>query len=186
MASTDLRNNSVILIDNQVFKVIEFMHVKTARGSAFMRTKIKNVQTGAVQEKTFRGGESVQTAVIEKVDMQHTYMDGDDFVFMNMETFEEARLSQKEIGDRAKWIMADMICAVSTFNNTILDVDIPNNIDVEITYTEPGVKGNTAQGATKPATLNTVLGATVQVPLFINIGEKIKVNTVDCKYAGRS
>jgi elongation factor P len=134
-------------------------------------------------ERTFRAGETVPQAVIEKKDMQHTYRDGDELVFMDMETYEEGRLTAAEIGDRVKYLKEEMVVSVVTWNDQVLEVELPNSIVLEVTQTDPGVKGDTATGGTKPAILET--GAQVMVPLFISIGERIKVDTRTDAYLGR-
>jgi elongation factor P len=163
--------------------VVEFLHVKPGKGSAFVRTKLKNVKTGNTVDKTFRAGETVPQAVIEKRDMQHTYRDGEDLVFMEMETYEEVRLTAAEIGDQVKYLKEEMSVSVVTWNGQIMEVELPNSIVLEVTQTDPGVKGDTATGGTKPAILET--GAQVMVPLFISIGERIKVDTRTDAYLGR-
>ena len=191
ISSNDLRPGTTIVLDGSVWRVVEFQHVKPGKGSAFVRTKIKNVETGNTIEKTFRAGETVPQAVIEKRDMQHTYRDGEDLVFMDMESFDESRLRAAEIGDRVKYLMEGMVVTVLSWTDTnskppktkVLDVELPNSIVVEVTQTDPGVKGDTATGGTKPATLET--GATIMVPLFISIGDKIKVDTRTDTYLGR-
>ncbi|MEB3314015.1 MAG: elongation factor P [Cyanobacteriota bacterium] len=191
ISSNDLRPGTTIVLDGSVWRVTEFLHVKPGKGSAFVRTKIKNVETGNTIEKTFRAGETVPQAVIEKREMQHTYRDGEDLVFMDMESFDESRLRAVEIGDRVKYLMEGMVVTVLSWTDTnskppktkVLDVELPNSIVVEVTQTDPGVKGDTATGGTKPATLET--GATIMVPLFISIGDKIKVDTRSDTYLGR-
>ncbi|MFM7221662.1 MAG: elongation factor P [Nodosilinea sp.] len=192
ISSNDLRPGTTIVLDGSVWRVIEFLHVKPGKGSAFVRTKIKNVETGNTIEKTFRAGETVPQAVIEKREMQHTYRDGEDLVFMDMESFEESRLRAEEIGDRVKYLMEGMAVTVLSWTDTnskppkikVLDVELPNSIVVKVTKTDPGLKGDTATGGTKPATLET--GAEVMVPLFITEGETIKVDTRTDTYLGRA
>ncbi|NEO89766.1 MAG: elongation factor P, partial [Moorea sp. SIO3G5] len=151
--------------------------------SAFVRTKLKNVQTGNVVEKTFRAGETVPQANLEKRAMQHTYKDGDEFVFMDMESFEETRLSESQIGNRSKYLTEEMEVNILTWNDQILEVELPNSVVLEVVDTDPGVKGDTATGGTKPAIVST--GAQVMVPLFISIGERIKIDTRNDSYLGR-
>mmetsp|Transcript_1612 Transcript_1612/g.2706 ORF Transcript_1612/g.2706 Transcript_1612/m.2706 type:complete len:241 (+) Transcript_1612:85-807(+) len=184
ISSNELRPGTTIEIDGSVYKVLEFLHVKPGKGAAFVRTKLKNLSTGGNLEKTFRAGESVNAASLDKITMQHTYKEGDEFVFMNMESFEEERLSASQMGDTAKYIYEGLDCEVLKFGGKVLDVAIPGTMIFEVTETEPGVKGNTVQGGTKPATIST--GAVIQVPLFITIGEKIKVDTKENKYLGRA
>jgi elongation factor P len=183
ISSNDFRTGTSIELDGSVWRVVEFLHVKPGKGSAFVRTKLKNVQTGNTVEKTFRAGETVPQAVIEKKDMQHTYRDGEDLVFMDMETYEEVRLSAEQVGDRVKYLKEEMSVSVISWNGQILEVELPNSIVLEVTQTDPGVKGDTATGGTKPAILET--GAQVMVPLFISIGERIKVDTRSDTYLGR-
>jgi elongation factor P len=183
ISSNDFRTGTSIELDGSVWRVVEFLHVKPGKGSAFVRTKLKNVQTGSVVERTFRAGETVPQAVIEKTDMQHTYRDGDDFVFMDMETYEEVRLSEAQIGERVKYLKEEMSVNVVSWQEQILEVELPNSVVLEVTETDPGVKGDTATGGTKPAIVET--GAQVMVPLFISVGEKIKIDTRSDSYLGR-
>ncbi|MBD3880691.1 elongation factor P [Phormidium tenue FACHB-886] len=183
ISSNDFRPGVSIELDGSVWRVIEFLHVKPGKGSAFVRTKLKNVQTGSVLERNFRAGETVPQAVIEKSTMQHTYKDADEYVFMDMETYEEGRLSSRQIGDRVKYLKEGMEVNVVRWNNQVLEVELPNSVVLEVTQTDPGVKGDTATGGTKPATVET--GAQVMVPLFISTGERIKVDTRTDSYLGR-
>jgi elongation factor P len=183
ISSNDFRTGTSIELDGSVWRVIEFLHVKPGKGSAFVRTKLKNVQTGSTVDKTFRAGETMPQAVLEKSTMQHTYKEGDQYVFMDMETYEEARLSEEQIGDRVKYLKAEMEVSVLMWNDKVLEVELPNSVTLEITQTDPGVKGDTATGGTKPAILET--GAQVMVPLFIAQGERIKVDTRNGAYLGR-
>ncbi|BAY74256.1 MAG: elongation factor P [Nostoc sp. ChiSLP01] len=183
ISSNDFRPGVSIVLDGSVWRVVEFLHVKPGKGSAFVRTKLKNVQNGSVVEKTFRAGETVPQATLEKRTMQHTYKEGDEFVFMDMETYEEGRLSASQIGDRVKYLKEGMEANVIRWGEQVLEVELPNSVVLEVVQTDPGVKGDTATGGTKPATLET--GATVMVPLFISQGERIKIDTRDDKYLGR-
>lgn len=183
ISSNDFRTGTSIELDGSVWRVVEFLHVKPGKGSAFVRTKLKNVRTGSVVEKTFRAGETVPQANLEKSAMQYTYKDGDQFVFMDMETFEEARINPEQIGDKAKFLREEMEVSVLTWNDTILDIELPTSVVLEIIETDPGVKGDTATGGSKPAIVET--GAQVMVPLFISIGERIKIDTRDGSYLGR-
>jgi elongation factor P len=183
ISSNDFRPGVSIELDGSVWKVTEFLHVKPGKGAAFVRTKLKNVQTGNSVERTFRAGETVPQATLEKSVMQHTYKDGDEYVFMNMDTYDEGRLAAAQIGDRVKYLKEGMEVSVVTWNDKVLEVELPNSVTLEVTQTDPGVKGDTATGGTKPATVET--GAIVQVPLFISIGEKIRIDTRDDKYLGR-
>jgi elongation factor P len=183
ISSNDFRPGVTIELDGAVWRVVEFLHVKPGKGSAFVRTKLKNVQSGSVVERTFRAGETVRQATLEKRTMQHTYKEGEQFVFMDMETYEEARLNPGEIGDRVKYLKESMEVNVITWNGQVLEVELPNSVVLEVTQTDPGVKGDTATGGTKPAIVST--GAQVMVPLFISIGERIKIDTRNDSYLGR-
>lgn len=183
ISSNDFRTGVTIELDGSVWRVVEFLHVKPGKGSAFVRTKLKNAQTGNVMERTFRAGETVPQATLEKRTMQHTYKEGDQFVFMDMETFEESRLNEEQIGDRVKYLIEGMEVNVVTWNEQVLEVELPNSIVLEVIETDPGVKGDTATGGTKPATVST--GAQVMVPLFISVGERIKIDTRNDSYLGR-
>jgi elongation factor P len=183
ISSNDFRPGVSIVLDGSVWRVIEFLHVKPGKGAAFVRTKLKNAQTGGVVEKTFRAGETVPQANLEKSTMQHTYKEGDDYVFMDMETYEEGRLTATQIGDRVKYLKEGMEVNVVRWNEQVMDVELPNSVVLEIIETDPGVKGDTATGGSKPAKLET--GATVMVPLFIAQGERIRIDTRDDKYMGR-
>ncbi|MDJ0573980.1 MAG: elongation factor P [Xenococcaceae cyanobacterium MO_234.B1] len=183
ISSNDFRTGVTIELDGSVWRVVEFLHVKPGKGSAFVRTKLKNAQTGNVVERTFRAGETVPQANIEKRTMQHTYKDGEDYVFMDMETYEETRLAPDQMGDRVKYIKEEMAVNVVFWNEQVLEVELPTSVILEVIETDPGVKGDTATGGSKPATVET--GAQVMVPLFISVGEKIKVDTRDGSYLGR-
>ena len=183
ISSNDFRTGTTIELDGQVWRVVEFLHVKPGKGSAFVRTKLKSVQSGNVVEKTFRAGESVQQAILEKSNLQHTYVESGDYVFMDMTSFEETRLSVEQIGKGAKYLKEGMEVNVIFHNGKVLEVELPVSITLEVTETDPGVKGDTASGGTKPAILET--GAQVMVPLFISVGEMIKVDTRNDSYLGR-
>ena len=183
ISSNDFRTGPTIELDGSVWRVVEFLHVKPGKGSAFVRTKLKNAQTGNVVDRTFRAGETVPSANLEKRTMQHTYKEGEQYVFMDMETFEEVRLTSDQMGTTVNYIKEEMEADVLFWNETVLEVQLPTSVFLEVTDTDPGVKGDTATGGTKPATVET--GAQVMVPLFISIGEKIKVDTRDGSYLGR-
>lgn len=183
ISSNDFRPGVSIVLDGSVWRVVEFLHVKPGKGSAFVRTKLKNVQSGSVVERTFRAGETVPQANLEKSTMQHTYKDGDDFVFMDMETYEEARLTAMQIGDRVKYLKDGMEVNVVRWDEQVLEVELPNSVVLEVVQTDPGVRGDTATGGTKPAVVET--GATVMVPLFISQGERIRIDTRNDTYLGR-
>jgi elongation factor P len=183
ISSNDFRPGVSIVLDGSVWRVIDFLHVKPGKGSAFVRTTLKNVQSGKVLEKTFRAGETVPQATLEKITMQHTYKEGEELVFMDMETYEEGRLTVAEIGDRVKYLKEGMEVNVIRWGEQVLEVELPNSVVLEIVQTDPGVKGDTATGGTKPAIVET--GATVMVPLFVSQGERIKIDTREDKYLGR-
>jgi elongation factor P len=183
ISSNDFRPGVSIELDGSVWRVVEFLHVKPGKGAAFVRTKLKNAQSGNVVERTFRAGETVPQATLEKSVMQHTYKEGDDYVFMDMDSYEESRLSAQQIGDRVKYLKEGMEANVVRWNNQVLEVELPNSVTLEVIQTDPGVKGDTATGGTKPAIVET--GAQVMVPLFISIGERIRVDTRNDSYLGR-
>ena len=183
ISSNDFRTGVTIELDGGVWKVVKFLHVKPGKGSAFVRTTLKNVQSGSQIERTFRAGETVPQAVLDKRTMQYTYKDADQYVFMDMETFEESRLDKSMIGKTVKYLKDGMEVNILFWDKTILEVELPNSVVLEVKDTDPGVKGDTATGGTKPAILET--GAQIMVPLFISIGEKIKVDTRNDTYLGR-
>ncbi|MGQ9867028.1 MAG: elongation factor P [Pseudanabaenaceae cyanobacterium] len=183
ISSNDFRPGVTIELDGSVWRVVEFLHVKPGKGAAFVRTKLKNAQTGSVLERTFRAGETVPQAVLEKSTMQHTYKEGENYVFMDMESYEEATLTPQQIGDRVKYLKEGMEVSVVRWGTQILEVELPNTVVMEIIETDPGVRGDTATGGTKPAKVET--GATIMVPLFVNVGERIKIDTRDDSYLGR-
>lgn len=182
-STSDFKTGLTIEFDGSAWKVTEFLHVKPGKGSAFVRSKLKNLVNGNVLEKTWKAGESISIAQVDKEDMQFSYMDGDDMVFMNMETFEEERIPVAEIG-KSDFIKEEMTLQVLKWQGKAIDVQVPKTVQLLVTETEPGAKGNTAQGrAEKPAILET--GATINVPIFIDEGTIIKVDTDDRKYLGR-
>jgi len=183
ISSNDFRTGTSIELDGQVWRVVEFLHVKPGKGSAFVRTKLKAVVSGNVVEKTFRAGEMVPQAVLEKSSFQHTYKEGEDFVFMDMTSFEEMRLTAQQIGGQRKYLKEGMDVTILSWNGKPLEVELPNTVVLEVARTDPGVKGDTAAGGTKPAVLET--GAQVNVPLFISTGERIKIDTRNDTYLSR-
>ena len=183
ISSNDFRTGTTIELDGAVWRVVEFLHVKPGKGSAFVRTKLKAVQAGSVVEKTFRAGEMVPQALLEKATLQHTYMDSGDYVFMDMSSYEETRLTAQQIGESRKYLKEGMEVNVVSWNEKPLEVELPNSVVLQVKETDPGVKGDTATGGTKPAILET--GAQIMVPLFISVGEKIKVDTRNDSYLGR-
>ena len=182
--SNDFRNGMTLDVDGVLMSIVEFQHVKPGKGGAFVRSKLKNVLTGAVVEKTWRGGEKVTEVRIERINMQFLYRDGADFNVMDQETFEQLTLPEKMFGDAVRFLKENEIVSVLMHEGSPLMVEMPNFVLLEVTSTEPGFKGNTAQGATKPATVET--GAEVQVPLFINEGEVLKIDTRTGAYVERA
>ena len=183
ISSNDFRPGVTIELDGSVWRVVEFLHVKPGKGSAFVRTKLKNVQNGNVVERTFRAGETVPQATLDKRAMQHTYKDSDQFVFMDMETYEETNLSSEQIGERVKYLNEGMEVNVIMWGEQVIEVELPNSVVLEVIETDPGVKGDTATGGSKPATVET--GAQIMVPLFISKGERIEIDTRNDSYLGR-
>ncbi len=180
----DFRNGVTFEMDGQVVSIIEFQHVKPGKGAAFVRTKIRNVITGAVVEKTFNPNDKYPTAFVERKDMEYSYADGDLYYFMDTETWEQIPIGKDKLGDSFKFVKENMVCKVLSYKGNVFGVEPPNFVELEITATEPGVKGDTATNATKPATVET--GAEVRVPLFINEGEVIQIDTRTGEYLGRA
>ena len=184
MASTnDLKNGLVLNIDGQLWTVVEFQHVKPGKGPAFVRTKLKHVLSGKVVDKTFNAGLKVETANVDKRDMEYLYKEGSDFVFMDTDTYDQIHVSADTVGDAAKYMLENQKAVVATHDGTPLFVELPVTVELAVTYTEPGLQGDRSTGGTKPATLET--GAEIQVPLFITTGEKLKVDSRDGSYLGR-
>lgn len=171
----DFKTGVTIELEGTVFQVVEFQHVKPGKGAAFVRAKLKNVKTGGSVEKTFRGGEKVHKAHLDKREMQYLYNDGDGYVFMDNESYEQLTISKNDIGDGEKWLMENMNIHVLMHQGNIMGVELPNFVELLVVETEPGVKGDTATGASKNARLES--GANVQVPLFINEGDKLRIDT---------
>ena len=184
MASTnDLKNGMVLNIDNQLWSVVEFQHVKPGKGPAFVRTKLKAVLSGKVVDKTFNAGTKVETANVDKRDMQYLYKDGTDFIFMDGDTFDQIYVSEAVVGKAADYMLENQQATVATHDGVPLYVELPTSVVLEITYTEPGLQGDRSTGGTKPATLET--GGQIAVPLFVEQGTKVKVDTRDGSYLGR-
>lgn len=179
----EFRNGMTLEIEGNVFQVMEFMHVKPGKGAAFVRTKLKNIINGGVVEKTFRPTESFDEAYIERKTMQYLYNDGDLYYFMDNETFEQIPVNSDDVGDSLKFVKENMDVTVSSYQGKVFAIEPPFTVELVITETEPGFKGNTAQGATKPAIVET--GAQVAVPLFVDQGEMIKVDTRTGEYLSR-
>ena len=180
----DFRNGVTFEEDGNVVQVIEFQHVKPGKGSAFVRTKTKNVITGAVVEKSYNPTAKFPTAFIERKDMEYTYSDGDLYYFMDSETYEQVPINKKDLGDNFRFVKENMVCKVLSYKGSVFGVEPPNFVELEITETEPGVKGDTATNATKPATVET--GAEVRVPLFIDIGDMVRIDTRTGEYMERA
>ena len=183
VSAGDVRNGLTIEYEGNVFQVIEFQHVKPGKGAAFVRTKLKNIKSGGVVEKTFRPTEKCPQARIDRADMQYLYSDGDLYHFMDVETYEQIALNADDIGDALKFVKENEMVKICSHNGNVFAVEPPLFVELVITETEPGVKGDTATGATKPATVET--GATVYVPLFVNQGDVIKIDTRTGDYLSR-
>jgi len=180
----DFRNGVVFELDSQVYRVVEFQHVKPGKGSPFVRVRMKNAMTGAVQERTFNPTDKVQGAEIEKKDMQYLYADGDMYNFMDNETYEQISLEKEKLGDTMKFLKENMSVTMLSYKGNIFAIEPQTFVELEVTYTEPGFKGNTSSGTTKPATLET--GAEINVPLFVEIGNKIRIDTRTGEYVDRA
>jgi elongation factor P len=184
MATTnDLKNGMVLNIDGQLWSVVEFQHVKPGKGPAFVRTKLKNVESGKVVDKTFNAGTKVETATVDRRTMQYLYNDGTHYVFMDTGTYDQLEIAPEIVGDAKNFLLENQEAIVATNEGRVLFVELPASVELEITFTEPGVAGDSATGRTKPATLET--GHQIQVPLFVGQGEKVKVDTRDSSYLGR-
>ena len=183
ISAGDFRNGVTLEIEGNVYQIMEFQHVKPGKGAAFVRTKLKNIINGGVVEKTFRPTEKFPAARIDRVDMQYLYSDGDLFHFMNVETYDQIALNADDIGDALKFVKENEMCKICSHNGSVFSVEPPLFVELEITETEPGFKGDTATGATKPAVVET--GATVYVPLFVEQGDKIKIDTRSGEYLSR-
>ena len=184
VSAGDFRNGVTIEMDGQVVQIVEFQHVKPGKGAAFVRTKLRNVINGGVTDKTFRPTEKFPAARIDRVDMQYLYDDGEMYNFMNNETFEQIALSHEQIADSMKFVKENETVKVVSYQGNVFSVEPPLKVTLEVTHTEPGIKGNTTTGATKPATVET--GVEAQVPLFVNIGDKIIISTQTGDYESRA
>ena len=183
VSASDFRNGVTIEMDSTVYQIIEFQHVKPGKGAAFVRTKLKDVINGGIKETTFRPTEKFPAARIDRNDMQYLYKDGDLYYFMNTENYEQTAIDSESIGDSLKFVKENEMCKICAYNGKVFAVEPPLFVELEISETEPGFAGNTATGATKPATVET--GAQVAVPLFVNIGDKIKIDTRTGEYLSR-
>lgn len=181
--TSDFRNGLSFILDNNIFQIIEFQHVKPGKGGAFVRTRLKNLNTGATIDKTFRAGEKMEQAILERKKMSFLYNQGDEYVFMDMESFDQITIPASVIGPQVKYLKDNTEVEVLSHNEKVLGVDLPMAMEFEVKETDPGLRGDTASGGSKPATLET--GAVVNVPLFVNIGDKIRVDTRTDSYIER-
>ena len=183
ITTNDLKNGITLELDNGLFQVVEFQHVKPGKGGAFVRTKLRNLRTGNVFDKTFNAGIRVEQAILEKKDMQFLYRDGDDYVFMDTETYDQMTVSPVALGEAGDYMIESMMATIDIHNGEIVSVEIPAAVELTIANTEPGIQGDRVSGARKPAELET--GKVIQVPLFVNIGDKVKVDTRSGEYITR-
>ena len=184
MATTnDLKNGIVLNLDGQLWSVVDFQHVKPGKGGAFVRTKLKNVLSGKVVDKTFNAGTRVETATVDRRDMQYLYKEGEDFVFMDLQTYDQLHVPDQTVGKAADYLLEGQVANVATHETQPLYIELPASVELVVSYTEPGLQGDRSTGGTKPATVET--GAEIAVPLFITTGEKVKVDTRDGSYLGR-
>ncbi|AIM15571.1 MULTISPECIES: elongation factor P [Neobacillus] len=180
----DFRTGLTIEVDGGIWRVIDFQHVKPGKGAAFVRSKLRNLRTGAIQEKTFRAGEKVEKAQIDNRKMQYLYASGDQHVFMDMESYEQVELPASSIEYELKFLKENMEVQIMMFQGETIGIELPNTVELEVIDTEPGIKGDTASGGSKPATLET--GLVVQVPFFVNQGDKLIINTAEGTYVSRA
>lgn len=183
ITTNDLKNGITLELDTGLFTVLEFQHVKPGKGSAFVRTKLRNLKSGNVLERTFNAGIRVEQAILDRADMQFLYKDGDDYVFMDTSTYDQITVRPVALGDAADYMIESMMAQIAIYQGEIVSVDIAASVELTITETEPGLQGDRSTGGRKPATLET--GKVVQVPLFINIGDKVKVDTRTGEYMTR-
>lgn len=184
ISTNDFRTGQTIELEGDVYQIIEFQHVKPGKGAAFVRSKLRNIRTGAVVEKTFNAGERLPRARVERRDVQFLYNDGKNYNFMDMETYEQLEMSPEQLGDAVKYLKENMVIQVLTFQGKSIGVEMPNFVELEVVETAPGIKGDTASGGSKPATLET--GAVVQVPFFINVGDILQIDTRTGNYIKRA
>jgi elongation factor P len=184
ITTNDLKNGMALNLPEGLFQVVEFQHVKPGKGGAFVRTTLKNVRTGAVVDRTFRGAEKVEQAVIDKREMNFLYRDGTDLVFMDNESYEQLNVVPTSLGDSANYIVDGSTVQLAMYNGEIVGVELPASVELVVRDTEPGIQGDRVSGARKPATLET--GLVVQVPLFVNVGDRLKVDTRTAEYITRA
>jgi elongation factor P len=182
--TNDLKNGLVLDLDGQLWSVVQFQHVKPGKGGAFVRTTLKNVLSGKVVDRTFNAGTKVETATVDKRSMTYLYREGEDFVFMDSDTYEQVQVPAATVGDGAGYLLENTVAVVAVHEGVALYVELPTSVELVISQTDPGLQGDRSTGGTKPATLET--GATISVPLFVTTGEKVKVDTRDGRYLGRA
>ncbi len=183
ISTNDLKNGITLEIDNVLFQVVEFQHVKPGKGGAFVRSKLRNLRNGAVIDRTFNAGIRVEQALLDKKDMQFLYRDGDEYVFMDMESYDQQNVPPVALGSAADYMVENSVAIIAFYNGEIVTVEIPASVELAIAETEPGIQGDRVSGARKPATLET--GKVIQVPLFINTGDRVKVDTRSGDYITR-
>jgi elongation factor P len=183
ITTNDLKNGITLELDNGLFQVVEFQHVKPGKGGAFVRTKLRNLKTGNVFDRTFNAGVRVEQAILDKKDMQFLYKDGDEYVFMDTASYDQMNVAPVALGDAADYMIEQMVAIIAMHNNEIVSVEIPASVELTIADTEPGLQGDRVSGARKPATLET--GKVIQVPLFVNVGDRVKVDTRTGDYITR-
>lgn len=184
ISTSDFKTGLTVEIDNDVYQIIDFQHVKPGKGAAFVRTKMRNVRTGAVIERTFNPNEKLAPARVERAEVQYLYNDGENYNVMNVETYDQYAVSKSDLGDAIKWLKENMNLTLLSFKGTIIGVDMPNVVELEVVETAPGIKGDTASGGGKPATLET--GAVVTVPFFVNVGDRLQIDTRTGSYVKRA
>lgn len=180
----DLKTGLTVEVEGGIWRVVDFQHVKPGKGAAFVRSKLRNLRTGAIQEKTFRAGEKVNRAQIDNRNMQYLYADGESHVFMDNDSFDQIELQEVSITEELKYLKANINVSIIMYEGETIGIDLPKTVELEVTETEPGIKGNTASGATKSATLET--GVSLQVPLFVNQGDMLVINTDEGTYVSRA
>mgnify|MGYP005982892857 FL=1 len=180
----DFKTGLTIEVDGAIWRVVDFQHVKPGKGAAFVRSKLKNLRTGGVQEKTFRAGEKVAKAQIDNRKMQYLYESAGNHVFMDLETYEQIEIPEEQIQDELKFMLENMELSIIMYGSEILGVDLPNTVTLEVASTDPNIKGDTSSGGSKPATMET--GVVVNVPFFVNQGDRLIVNTTDGSYVSRA
>jgi elongation factor P len=183
ITTNDLKNGITLELDGVLFQVVEFQHVKPGKGGAFVRSKIRNLRTGAVIDRTFNAGVRVEQAILDRKDMQFLYRDGDEYVFMDLESYDQMNVPPVALGDAADYMVENSVAIIAFYNGDIVTVEIPASVELTIAETEPGIQGDRVSGARKPATLET--GKVIQVPLFVNIGDRVKVDTRSGDYITR-